>query len=422
VTAPSDRSYRAILGVPYLARALVGMQFARVAESMIGVTLVLFCLTRYASAELAGLANLVALAPGLLTSPVTGALLDRHGRIRLIQLDFALAGLAFFLIGGLALADLMPAWLLLVIAGLSSFTAPLSNTGLRTLFPLMAPRHLWEPVNALDSNGYVVASIVGPPVAAILVGVVGAPLTFLVAGAMLAAGTLLVHGIPEPAVVTASSGRILVDAWQGLRYAWSNRTIRALGFTFTSQNVAWGALQIVIPVIVLRELGQPEAVVGLVFAAQGLAGAAVGLLAGRLDTRGRERRLILIPLALSVPGAALLLAPHSLLLVIAVLLWWGALVGPADVAMFTLRQRRTDPAWMGRAFAVSMSMNFAGFPLGSAVAGVLAERDPAAAVVMVVAATVASVVFAWRLIPARDVEFEPGAAAAVAAVEAAAEA
>ena len=34
--------------------------------------------------------------------------------------------------------------------------------------------------------------------------------------------------------------------------------------------------------------------------------------------------------------------------------------GPFDISLFTLRQRRTDPAWFGRAFAVSMSLNFVG--------------------------------------------------------------
>ena len=51
----------------------------------------------------------------------------------------------------------------------------------------------------------------------------------------------------------------------------------------------------------------------------------------------------------------------------------GLANGPLDIALFTLRQRRTDPAWMGRAFTVSMNLNFSGFPIGAAVAGVLVD-------------------------------------------------
>jgi len=357
--------------------------------------------------------TLVGIAPGLLTSPVTGALLDRHGRIRLIQLDYVVAMLAFALIGTLGIAGALPAGLLLAIAGVASLTGPLSNTGLRTLFPLMAPRHLWEPLNAIDSNGYVVSSIVGPPLAAVLVAIVGAPATLLVTAAMFGLAVVFMHGIPDPATSTASSGRILIDAWLGLRYAWSNRTIRALGFTITSANVAGGIITIVVPLIVLRQLGLPEAAVGLVFAAQGVAGALVGLLAGRLDTRGRERRLMVIPLLGMVPATGLLLIPGSLPAVVLAMLLIGALVGPMDVAMFTLRQRRTDPAWMGRAFAVSMSFNFAGFPVGSAIAGFIADVSITAAIAVAVGATLVAAILARLLIPERDVEFtgEPEAAA-----------
>ncbi|MBI3751513.1 MAG: MFS transporter, partial [Chloroflexi bacterium] len=160
----TEASYGALLRVPSLARALAGMQIARIAQSMVGLALVLFTLDHYHSPELAGLVTFAGIAPGLLVSPIAGALLDRHGRTRLITLDFLIASGSLALIGALALADALPAWLLITIAAVSALTGPLSATGLRSLFPLMAPRHLWERVNAVDSNGWVVATLVGPPI------------------------------------------------------------------------------------------------------------------------------------------------------------------------------------------------------------------------------------------------------------------
>jgi predicted MFS family arabinose efflux permease len=49
----------------------------------------------------------------------------------------------------------------------------------------------------------------------------------------------------------------------------------------------------------------------------------------------------------------------------------GAAAGPIDVGVLTLRQRRTDPAELGRVLSVSMSLNMSGGPLGSAIAGAL---------------------------------------------------
>ena len=393
-----EPSYRALLAVPALGRALLGMQVVRVAQSMVAVAVVLFALTRYGSPALAGIVTFVSLVPGILVSPIAGALLDRHGRVRLIVADLVVALVSLSLIGVLALFDVLPFWLLLVIAAASSLTQPLSATGLRSLFPLMAPRHLWERVNAIDSNGYVVATILGPPVAAVGVSIIGGPATLILIALLFGVSGLILAPIPDPATTVTSSGRLLRDAWDGLVYAWRNRTLRAIGFSITTLNVGGGMTTIVIPLIVLRELGLPEVAVGAVFAVQGLAGMISGLVAGRLETQAREKRMIAVPMLLMAPAAALLLIPAlpALLLSVVVI---GALNGPLDVAMFTLRQRRTDPAWMGRAFAVSMSFNFAGYPVGSAVGGALASVSIPAAVALGVIASIVGAALAFGMIP-----------------------
>jgi hypothetical protein len=70
-----------------------------------------------------------------------------------------------------------------------------------------------------------------------------------------------------------------------------------------------------------------------------------------------------------------------------------------DVAMFTLRQRQTDPAWMGRAFAVSMSLNFLGYPIGAAIGGVLVVVSTEAALAVAVVFTVLAGISASFLLP-----------------------
>ncbi len=404
-SAPPTASYRALLSVPSLGRALAGMQTARIAQSMVGLGLVLFTLERYHSPELAGLVTFAGIAPGLLVSPIAGALLDRHGRTRLITLDFLIGAASLAIIGTLALVGLLPAWLLIAIAALSSLTGPLSATGLRSLFPLMVPRYLWERLNAIDANGYVVATIIGPPVAALAVSYLGGAWALIVLGLAYALAAAIVFGVPDPEAETASSGSLLRDAWDGVRYAWSNRTIRALGFTVTTLNIAGGIGTIAIPLIVLNRLGLSTEAVGLIYAFQGVVGLVAGLFAGRIDTRGRERQLIVWPMLGFALGTALLLPSAGLLPVLAAMAVTGLVNGPMDVAMFTVRQRRTDPAWMGRAFAVSMSFNFAGFPIGSVIGGILAAQSIELAVGVSVVACVAAWLLARWLVPASGQEF-----------------
>ncbi len=362
-SAPPTASYRALLSVPSLGRALAGMQTARIAQSMVGLGLVLF------------------------------------------TLDFLIGAASLAIIGTLALVGLLPAWLLIAIAALSSLTGPLSATGLRSLFPLMVPRYLWERLNAIDANGYVVATIIGPPVAALAVSYLGGAWALIVLGLAYALAAAIVFGVPDPEAETASSGSLLRDAWDGVRYAWSNRTIRALGFTVTTLNIAGGIGTIAIPLIVLNRLGLSTEAVGLIYAFQGVVGLVAGLFAGRIDTRGRERQLIVWPMLGFALGTALLLPSAGLLPVLAAMAVTGLVNGPMDVAMFTVRQRRTDPAWMGRAFAVSMSFNFAGFPIGSVIGGILAAQSIELAIAVSVVACIAACLLAGWLVPATGPEY-----------------
>ena len=257
----TDRSYRALLRVPTLGRVLLSMQIARVAQSMVGVALVLFTLDRYGSPAFAGFVTFASVFPGLLISPIAGALLDRHGRIRLVLLDDLVALAAMAVVGVLALADLLPGPLLLGIAVIASLTSILSHVGLRSLFPILVPEPLWERVNAVDSNGYVVATIVGPPIAATMVALLGGPIALLIIGIAFGVAAAILVGVPEPSSPTASTGRVFADAWAGLRYTWRNSTLRGLGFAITLGNLAHGMTSIVIPLIVIGRFGLSEAVV-----------------------------------------------------------------------------------------------------------------------------------------------------------------
>ncbi len=406
----TDRSYRALLRVPTLGRVLLSMQIARVAQSMVGVALVLFTLDRYGSPAFAGLVTFASVFPGLLISPIAGALLDRHGRIRLVLLDYVVALAAMLVVGALALADLLPGSLLLIIALIGSLTSILSHVGLRSLFPILVPEPLWERVNAVDSNGSVVATIIGPPIAAVLVAVLGGPVALLIIGAAFGIAAAVLFGVPDPAMGTATSGRVLADAWAGLRYTWANRTLRGLGFAITLGNLAHGMTSIVIPLIVIARFGLSEAVVGLVFAASGVAGMVSAFAWGRVDTRNREWAMLVWPMVALVPVIGLLLVAAGqasvgigVALLVVEMMLVGLLIGPMDIALFTVRQRRTEPEWMGRAFSVSMAFNYLGMPVGAALAGLLADRSIELAIVVLgIGGSILAAAAAAFLVPRTD--------------------
>jgi len=406
--APSYRRLFAIDGFPRLVASMI---LARVAGQMVALILVLLALQHYGSAELAGLVTFMAVAPGIVASPIAGALLDRHGRTRLVVLDYFIAAASLALIAGLAAGDALPVPLLLLIVTVSSLTQPLSNTGVRTLFPLIVPAPLWERANAIDSNGYVVASIIGPALAGALVAGLGASTALAVTASIFAIAGVVAIGLRDPATRT-DSGRLLGDAWRGLMYVTRHPTLRALALSVSTANLGWGIFFLTLPVLVLQDFGGGPEFVGLLFALLGISGSVAVLLMGRVSTLGRERQL----LAGSMLGHAaafglILLFPNPIVVAVAMVIL-GITSGPFDIVLFTIRQRRTDPAWLGRAFAVSMALNFAGFPIGSAIAGAVVPISIAAALAAAVVFQILGAVFSMIAIP----EEEPTAGAAARAV------
>jgi MFS family permease len=372
---------------------------------MVSIVVILFALQRYNSPQLAGLVAFASIFPGLLLSPVAGALLDRHGRVRLIILDYAVAAAALVAVAWLSLAGLLPAWLLVAIVSVASITGPLSSSGLRSLFPLMVPEQLWERVNAVDSNGWVLATLVGAPFGAVFAQIVGFEAALALIAAAYFVAAIVIFRAPDPRTDVASSGNLWRDAWLGLVYTWHNRTLRSLAISLSAMNLAGGMVEIVVPVLVLRHLGMGQDVVGYMFGLSGAFGVASAFFAGRLRTEGRERRLILIPAVGFIFTSAILLWPGSIVPIALSMAATGLLNGPLDIALFTLRQRRTDPAWMGRAFTVSMNLNFSGFPIGAAVTGViLSIWSVEAAIIFGVAANAIGVLLGYALIPRGDDE------------------
>jgi MFS family permease len=364
-------SYRSLARIPGLRRVMVAALLGRVGGQMFSIAIVLFALQRFHSPTVAGAVVFASILPGIAVSPLAGALLDRIGRVPLIMLDFSIAAGANALVVALAYIGILNPGLLIVIAALGSLTYPLSGAGIRTVFPLLVPRHLWDRANAVDSLTYVVAAVIGAPLAGAIAGFIGRPQALVATAVVygLAALSLLGTALPIPARVPAGSA--LRDAWQGLAYLLGNQTLRGLAASISIANVASGVLIVALPILVLDRLHANAAFVGLLWALDALSAGIAAVVAGHYGTQGRERGLIVAGMAVTGAALALLtIAPNMLIAALAMLVYGGA-GGPIDIAMFSMRQRRTDPAWYGRAFAVSMSLNYAGSPLGSVAAGPL---------------------------------------------------
>src|SRR5205823_8404900 len=152
----------------------------------------------------------------------------RYGRARLIVLDYLTAAIALVAVAVLSAAHELPPPLLLAIVTVSSLTNPRSWAGARSLFPILAPRHLWEHANGLDSSGHVLATLLASPVAGALVGLVGGEWALASAAAVYVAAAAIMLRLPDPPNKVPVIGSVLQNAWLGLKYMVRNPSLRGL--------------------------------------------------------------------------------------------------------------------------------------------------------------------------------------------------
>jgi len=366
-------TYPALFRIPSFPRLATGVMLARTASQMMQLALVLFVLQRFHSPVLAGVTIFLATAPGILVSPLAGALLDRHGRVRLITLDYLVCAATLGAIVLLDLANILTPVVLLPIVTVGALTYSLSNSGARSLLPLMVPNALWDRANALDSIAYAVTIGGGPALAGGLSAWSGSRLALGSTAVIYLAAAIFMARLPEP-VVGRRSGSVWLEAWAGLVYvAVRNASLRGIALMVSILNVGVGMLAIALPLMVFDRLHGNAALVGGLWAIYGFASVPSALVAGRFDTEDKERLVMGLCMLITAAGVAILLVANTAWVAALALLIAGLANGPFDVAMFSMRQRRTDPAWYGRAFAVSMGLNWAGQPVGSAIAGPLIQ-------------------------------------------------
>ncbi len=397
-TAARPATYRRLLRVPGFRQLLISSLLTRTASQMWTVGLVIFALQRFHSPGVAGVSLFLLIFPGLVLSPIAGALLDRHGRKRLMTLDFIVAAVCLAVIVVLAATDRLPVWGLYALLVGGSLTSTLSIAGARSFFPLILPRDLWDRGNAADSVLYGIANIAGPGLAGALIALLGSEAALAGAAVGFLVGALALQGVGEPAHSGEVTGRILHEAWRGLCYVVTNRTLRWIAISFSTLNAGWGIVIVALPVVVFHLHGNAAAV-GSILALAGAAGVPAALMAGRIRTEGREREsMALFTLVMGVAMLTLLVPS------IAVIAVGIGLVGGADaassVSAFSIRQRRTSRAWFGRAFAVSIGLNMTGVPIGSALAGPVLGVSMTFAIVFAAALTIAAAAVMQLKIPA----------------------
>lgn len=192
-------SYRQLLAAPDVRALLLATCLSRLAGRMFVLAIVLFALALADSPVLAGWLSFAAVAPGLVISPLAGALIDRVGSTWAITVDMVASAAFVAVLVTAAQLDIASTPALIVVVGLYSLTSPLSAAGIRALLPRLVPVDALDRANALDTATHGVSDVAGPALAGALVAFGGPKLALCTIAATYAAAAFCVGTIHRPA-------------------------------------------------------------------------------------------------------------------------------------------------------------------------------------------------------------------------------
>jgi MFS family permease len=359
---------------PQLRRAQLSFLGAWTAEWAFTVALGIVAY-RDGGATAVGLVGLLRMLPSALLAPLLSPLADRGRRERVLVLVSTLRGLATAA-AALVAAVSGPAVAVYALAVLSTIAATLFRPAHSALLPsLCRTGHELASANVVRGMLDSAATLVGPLLAAVLLGVSGVPVVFAVAAgaSLLSAAVLVGLRYEAPPRPPAERPRLVAEAVEGVRAVVGSGDLTLVMVLAAAQALTRGALTVLSVVVAIELLGTGEPGAGALMTAVGV-GAVLGSLAASLLV-GTSRLGTWFACGVALWGLPLVvvgLVPQQAVALV-VLAFVGAGNALIDVAGFTLLGRLAPDEVLGRVFGVLESTVAVFMGIGGVVASVVVE-------------------------------------------------
>jgi MFS family permease len=356
---------------------LFGQFVSLMGSGMTGFALGVWAFQRTGSVTRFALISFCASLPGILISPMAGALIDRYDRRWIMILSDTGAGLCTLVIALLLWAGRLEIWHIYIIVAVSSAFVAFQWPAHSAAITLLVPKQQLGRASGMVQSAQAAAQIVAPVMAGMLIGLVRVEGIALIdfATFLFAVSTLLIVRIPAPPK-SMSEETSTGSLWQEALYGWRYLKVRPglmqlLGF-FAATNFLMSMAVVLISPLVLSFT--TAAALGLVLMVAGC-----GMLAGSviMSIWGGPKRRIHGVLGCSAFQALFMivggLRPSATLIAIAAFgfLFANALVNGSSQAIW---QSKVAPDVQGRVFAVRRMIAWSSIPLAYLVAGPLADK------------------------------------------------
>lgn len=352
-----------------LARYAVAAGLARIADEMVGVSVVLLVLGRTGDPALAGIAVAGYTLPAVLTGPLLGAWLGgaRRPKLALAGNELVLAGVSAALVATVGRAPGVVVVLLTLLAGAS---LPLTSGGYSSLLPPLVGEAGLARANTVDATTINGAAIAGPAIAGTLAAAFGPGVSVGTIAVVALLSVVATVVVPAHRTVTLARPPLLRVARDGLAHLARTPPLRAATLASVISYGCVGLLIVALPARVV-ELGAPRAAAGYLWTALEAGGLAGVLLLTPKSRRFRPEHVVFGAVAaygLVLAGVAV--AP-TLGVAIAVAFVAGVAEGPCLPSVFVARQRYSPAELLAQVATTGASLKIGGFALGSVLSGAL---------------------------------------------------
>jgi MFS family permease len=256
------------------------------------------------SSALVGITTFAAMAPRFVVPPLAGYLADRFDRRNVLFGSYFFQMLTSGLLTGLAFADLLEIWQLIVLSLANGIFRTFQMSATQSLVPnLVAREHL---LNALALNQLTLqgSRLVGPALVAPALLLVGPEAAFLVSTLFYVGSIVSISTIRTKSSGGLQRGASLRSSFsEALRYAWSHPQLRSLFIIIALHCSMTMAFESMLPVFARDELGEDK--LGVTYLMMGTGGGAVVAIAAIAGLRDNVMRGRLLLVAGVISGASM---------------------------------------------------------------------------------------------------------------------
>ncbi|WP_022881583.1 MFS transporter [Gryllotalpicola ginsengisoli] len=360
-------------------RLWVGESLSQVGENLgtLAIPVIAVVMLHATSQEVGYLTAAQQLAFLLIGLPV-GAWVDRMRKRRvMIAADGVRAAVLLTIPAAWAFGALH-IWQLYAVAAVVGGATVFFDVTYQSIVPrLVKPDQVSSANSGLETSAQV-ARVGGPALSGFLLTFLKAPLLLVATAIGYVVSMVAVSTIrdDEPKHVPEAHASLVKEIGEGLRFVFTHDLLRRITINTGASNLASGLMTTLMPLFILRELGLPASVFGVVEGI-GSAGGILGALAAGWFTKrlGEGPTIVWSSFLFTAGGAVFMLAAvwpgASIVLMIAGMFVFMFSVVLYNIAQVSFRQRLCPPRLLGRMNASIRFVVWGVTPISSAVAGVL---------------------------------------------------